>query len=118
MTREEKIEKISDILNDTVAYKKINEILDIPNDSPIWGEMEEFLVDKALEYHPEDAEFNVEAQVEVYDEDGDKFHIKNVEVNVFASDEDKAESKAEDNIREQNPEWEDCSIDIITVNEI
>jgi hypothetical protein len=34
-------------------------------------------------------------------------------VNIFATSEDEAMDKADDNIRENNPQWEDSCIDIL-----
>jgi hypothetical protein len=56
-------------------------------------------------------EFLVEALVEVTDEDGEIIETIEVEVNVFADNSDDALIKAEQNIRDNNPQWEDFSID-------
>jgi hypothetical protein len=53
----------------------------------------------------------VEALVEVTDEDGEIIETIEVEVNVFADNSDDALIKAEQNIRDNNPQWEDFSID-------
>ena len=115
-----KIEIVSEILNDTKAYNKIGEALgiEIDNDSDIFREIEEFIVEKFKEMSPqEDIEFNIEAIVEITDEDGEHVEDKTVLVNIFAKDEEEAESKAEDNIREQNPQYEDFCIDIVGATE-
>ena len=123
---EENIEKVSNILNDEVvnrigtgAYTKIGKALGIKinTNSEIFREIEEFIVKKFNEMkNDEGIEFKVTAEVELV-EDGEIDNVVIISVNVFAKDEDEAMDKADDNIREQNSEWEDCCIHILTVNE-
>lgn len=58
-----------------------------------------------------DIEYIVSTEIE--DEDG---NIIDLGLNVFASSEEEAMNKADDNIREQNSQYEDSSIDIVSVN--
>ena len=118
---EENIVKVSNILNDTKAYNKIGEALGIEIDcnSEIFREIEEFIVEKYNEMKEDEGiEFIVKAEVEVTDEDGEIDNVVIISVNVFAKDEDEAMDKADDNLREQNPEWEDFCINILTVDEV
>jgi hypothetical protein len=110
---------VSNILNEGNVFDQIGRVLgiEIDNDSEIFSEIEQFIVEKFDEMCGE-VEWNVESSVEVVDEDGEHVEDITVQVNIFAKGEDEAMEKAEDNIREQNPQWDDFCIDIASVTEV
>ena len=110
----DKIILVSTVLNEANVYDQIGRVLgiEIDNDSVIFHEIEQFIVDKFDEMGGE-LEWDVEAIVEVVDEDGEHVEDITVEVNVFAKD----EKEAENNIREQNQQWDDFTIDIVSATE-
>ena len=60
-------------------------------------------------------EYLVEAIITETDYDGEYVREIPISVNIFAKDKNSAMDKADDNIREQNPQWEDFEIDIVSV---